>query len=96
MALEVTSIPPLVELRGLKYPFAGILISGGYILLSSVNIGEAQGTQASFCGLVFTDDDVGKPTKAATHISPKNYIIKCREKIKLEMHTHIFVRLLII
>jgi hypothetical protein len=34
-------MPPLLELRGLEYPFAGISMSRGYILLSSANSVEA-------------------------------------------------------
>jgi hypothetical protein len=60
MALKVTPMPPLLELRCLEYPFASILMSRGYILSSSVNVGEAKRSQASCCELVFIGDKVSK------------------------------------
>ena len=40
-------MPPLVELRGLEQPLASVLMSRGYVLLSSINVGEAKGDYAA-------------------------------------------------
>jgi len=41
MVFKVTPMTPLLELRGSEYPITSALMSGGYVLLSSVNGGKA-------------------------------------------------------